>query len=233
MAVSGGTVIVMRTSPFAQFKSLFALSDEQAMWRVQTQDDATAFAQLVGRWENPIQRLCTRMTGDAHRGQDLAQDTFVKVFAQRKNYQPSGRFSSYLWRIALNLCYDELRRIRRRGEASLHDESGDGFALLDSQPSADPGPDRVAVAEERAETVRQALLQLPETYRSVLVLRHYEDLKFREIAEVLDIPEGTVKSRMAEALNQLGRLLLPKLNDKANQFSRPTKKSNRDERLLI
>ena len=156
------------------------------MWRVQTQDDATAFAQLVGRWENPIQRLCTRMTGDTHRGQDLAQDTFVKVFAQRKNYQPSGRFSSYLWRIALNLCYDELRRIKRRGEASLHDESGDGFALLDSQPSADPGPDRMAVAEERAETVRQALLQLPENLSApVLVLRHYEDLKFREIAEVL------------------------------------------------
>jgi RNA polymerase sigma-70 factor, ECF subfamily len=222
----------MRTSPFARFTSIFALTDEQAMWRVQTQDDATAFAQLVGRWESPIQRLCTRMTGDTHRGQDLAQDTFVKVFAQRKNYQPSGRFSSYLWRIALNICYDELRRIRRRGESSLHDESEDGFALLDSQPAADPGPDRLAVAEERAESVRQALLQLPETYRTVLILRHYEDLKFREIAEVLNIPEGTVKSRMAEALNQLGRLLVPKLNDKANHLPRPIRHSNR-ERLLI
>ncbi len=223
----------MRPAPFASLRQLFAISDEQAMWRVQMNDDERAFAQLVRRWESPIQRLCTRMTGDTHRGQDLAQDTFVKIFAQRKNYQPSGRFSSYLWRIALNICYDELRRIRRRGEASLHDESGDGFALLDSQPAADPGPDRLAVAEERAESVRQALLQLPETYRTVLILRHYEDLKFREIAEVLDISEGTVKSRMAEALNQLGRLLLPKLNDTANQFSGPTRKTSRDERLLI
>jgi RNA polymerase sigma-70 factor (ECF subfamily) len=133
------------------------------------------------------------------------------VFARRKDYQPVGRFSTFLWRIALNLCYDELRKINRRGESSLEnsaDEHGELHFAADSI-----GPDLQVVQDERAETVRRALLQLPEPYRVVVVLRHYEGLKFREIGEVLDIPEGTVKSRMVEALNQLGRALKTLVQD--------------------
>src|SRR6266581_9525036 len=96
--------------------SLFSMTDEQAMWRVQTQDDHRAFVQLLARWEEPIGRLCARMTGDPHRGEDLKQETFARVFEKRKDYEPTGRFSTYLWRIALNLCYDELRRRERRRE---------------------------------------------------------------------------------------------------------------------
>ena len=181
------------------------------MWRVQTQDDERAFAQLVRRWEGPIQRLGARMTGDAHRGEDLAQETFARVFAKRKEYQPRGKFSTWLWRIALNLCYDELRRSQRREESSLEGMCGEAFAALEAFVAPEPPPDRSLVDEERSEQVRQALMQLSETYRTVLVLRHYENLKFREIAGVLDVPEGTVKSRMAEALTQMGRLLKPLL----------------------
>jgi RNA polymerase sigma-70 factor (ECF subfamily) len=198
----------MRTTPFASISTLFVTTDEQAMWRVQSQDDEQAFAQLVRRWEGPIQRLCTRMIGDAHRGQDLAQEGFARVFAKRKEYQPSGKFSTWLWRIALNLCYDELRRLKRRSEASL-DDGGEAFGAAEAFVAPEPAPDRSMVEQERGELVRQALMKLPEVYRSVLVMRHYEDLKFREIAEVLGIPEGTVKSRMAEALMQMGRQLRP------------------------
>jgi RNA polymerase sigma-70 factor (ECF subfamily) len=94
----------MRPTPFASLQSLFVITDEQAMWCVQTQDDERAFAQLVRRWEGPIQRLCLRMTGDAQRGEDLAQETFVRVFSRRKDFQANGKFSTWLWRIALNLC---------------------------------------------------------------------------------------------------------------------------------
>jgi RNA polymerase sigma-70 factor (ECF subfamily) len=197
----------MRTIPFAPLNSLFSSTDEQAMWRVQTRDDEEAFAQLVRRWEGPIQRLCIRITGDPHRGEDLAQETFARVFAQRKGWQPSGKFSTWLWRIALNLCYDELRRLKRRPESSLDNESGAAFAEAFAAP--DPPPDKSLLERERGEQVRQALMRLSETYRTVLVMRHYEDLKFREIAEVLEIPEGTVKSRMAEALMQMSRMLRP------------------------
>jgi len=173
------------------------------MWRVQTSDDAEAFATLVRRWERPIQNLCTRMLGDAHRGEDLAQEAFARIFARRHAYLPSGKFSTFLWRVALNLCYDELRRRERRRETALDDT--EEATIIHVAP--EPAPDAAVAQLETAERVRAALLEIPEAYRSVLVLRHYEGLKFREIAEVLGIPEGTVKSRMAEGLSQMARLL--------------------------
>ena len=211
----------MRTASFASIRALLAITDEQAMWRVQTQDDEAAFAQIVRRWEGPIQRLCMRMTCDAHRGQDLAQETFVRVFAKRKDYQSSGKFSTWLWRIALNLCYDELRRRKRREESSLDDVRGEAVAALETFVAPEAAPDKSLEAQEQGELVRMALTQLSETYRTVLVLRHYENLKFREIADVLDVPEGTIKSRMAEALTQMSRLLKPILNDANSRVGRP------------
>ncbi len=187
--------------------ALFSASDEQLMWRVKLQDDAEAFASLMSRWQRPIENLCIRMTGDLQRAEDLAQTAFARIFARRADWEPTGKFSTFLWRVALNLCHDELRRTKRRGECSLDalDEVGD------SQPdfiaSEEPAPDEQADSRERAELVRNALLKLATHYREVVVLRHYEGLKFHEIGEVLAIPEGTAKSRMAEALTQLNRLL--------------------------
>ena len=193
----------MRTATFASLRSLFSITDEQAMWRVQTQDDERAFAQLVRRWEGPIQRLGARMTGDVHRGEDLAQETFARVFAKRKDYQPSGKFSTWLWRIALNLCYDELRRRQRREESSLDGMCGEAVAALEGFVAPEPPPDKSLVEQERSELVRRALMKLSEAYRTVLVLRHYENLKFREIAGVLDVPEGTIKTRIRDGMIRL------------------------------
>lgn len=198
------------------------------MWRVRTEDDAQAFAELVSRWQGPILGLCTRMTGNPHRGEDLAQDTFARLFARRQTYEPTGKFSTFLWRIALNICYDELRRIKRRREFSLDGvDTEDGHGSLEFE-TEQPGPDAQLVENERAEAVRQALLQLSEPYRVVVVLRHYEGLKFREIGDVVGIPEGTVKSRMSEALSQLGRLLNPLRPDLPKNITPPA-----PETLLI
>lgn len=213
----------MRTTPFAAITALFSISDEQAMWRVHMQDDEHAFAQLVQRWEGPIQRLCARMTGDVHRGQDLSQETFARIFARRKAYQVSGKFSTWLWRIAVNLCYDELRRRRRRDESSFDAEGGEALAALEAFAADGPSPDRSMMDQERGEQVRHALMRLPETYRTVLVMRHYEQLKFREIADVLEVPEGTVKSRMAEAMTQLSRLLKPVIDADKHDALNPTR----------
>ncbi len=181
------------------------------MWRVKTEDDHQEFARLVRRWETPIRRLCTRMTGDAELGEDLKQETFLRLFEKRKAYQPTGRFSTFLWRIALNLCYDQLRRQQRRREflrdPTLYTEEAEPAETAANSPAPDV---RAAVLEE-GELVRQAVLELPEIYRAVIVLRHYEDMKLSKIAEVLEIPEGTVNSRMAEALTRLSRILAPKL----------------------
>jgi len=187
--------------------SLFAPSDEQLMWRVKLQDDAQAFARLMARWEKPIQRLCVRMTGDTHRAEDLTQTAFTRVFTRRADWEPTGKFSTFLWRVAINLCHDELRRQQRRGELSLDALDEDSDTGADNFAATEPSPDVQAAASEHGELVRRALGTLSPPYREVVVLRHYEGLKFREIGEVLRIPEGTVKSRMAEALAQLSQLL--------------------------
>jgi RNA polymerase sigma-70 factor (ECF subfamily) len=197
-------------SPMNLLKNILTPSDEQIMWRVRSNDDPEAFAQLVNKWQGSIQRLCVRMLGDSHRGEDLAQEAFARLYAKRADYQPAARFSTYLWRVALNLCYDELRRLKRRPETSLdieQNDSDDTFSFLDAHAAVETTPDAEIQTREQAEIVRTALQKLPEHYRAVVVLRHYQDLKFREIAEALDIPEGTVKSRMAEGLQQLSEIL--------------------------
>jgi RNA polymerase sigma-70 factor (ECF subfamily) len=198
-------------------KSLFSTSDEQLMWRVKLQDDPQAFASLMARWQKPILRLCVRMTGDQHRAEDLTQTAFSRVFSGRAAWEPSGKFSTFLWRIALNLCHDELRRAKRRGECSLEELAEDGARAPAFLAADEPSPDVQADNRERADLVRQSLLRLAPPYREVVVLRHYERLKFFEIADLLEIPEGTVKSRMAEALNQLTRLLKPLREDPSCQ----------------
>lgn len=190
------------------FKSLFAISDEQAMWRVQTEDDHAAFALLVERWREKIRQLCIRMTGNIHLGEDLTQDVFSRVFEKRREFKGASKFSTWLWRIAVNRCYDEMRRPASRATTeSLDDESS--TVVLDINVADTRTPRDSLATQEEAELVRRALMSLPENYRAVLVLRHYENLKLREIAEVLDLPEGTVCSRIAEALSQLTRLLEP------------------------
>jgi RNA polymerase sigma-70 factor (ECF subfamily) len=185
-----------------------SMTDEQAMWRVQYEDDHAAFAQLVQRWEAPIQRLCARMTGDLHKAEDLAQEAFTRVFHKRHDFNPTAKFSTWLWRIAINLCHDEQRRRMRRPELSIESTGNEEEDRPQMEfASGDGGPAEAMQALERAEQVRRALMKLPEHYRGVVILRHYENLKFQEIAEVLGIPEGTVKSRMFEGLARLAVLL--------------------------
>jgi len=177
------------------------------MWRVKLEGDPQAFADLMKRWQKPMQNLCVRMTGDLHKAEDITQGVFVRLYSARAGWEPESKFSTFLWRIALNLCHDELRKSKRRGECSLEELEEDNDIQLHSMPSTEPGPDALVQRQEMAGEVRQALLKLAAHYREVVVLRHYEHLQFNEIADVLGIPEGTAKSRMSEALNQLNRLL--------------------------
>jgi RNA polymerase sigma-70 factor (ECF subfamily) len=178
---------------------------------VQNHDDAEAFAQIVHRWEGPIRNLCVRMTADLHRAEDLTQETFARLHARRREWQPTAKLSTYLWRIAINLCHDENRRRTRHGEVPL--ETGEDGEHAPRITVFHPTPHEELETGERADQVRTALQRVTEPFRTVLVLRHYEGLKFREIADVLGVPEGTVKSRMVEGLSQLTRLLQPALND--------------------
>ena len=218
------------------FTSWFGTTDEQAMWRVQMHDDNQAFAQLMARWEGPIQRLCIRMLGDQHKAQDLTQEAFAKIYAKRKDFQHGSKFSTFLWRVATNLCLDELRRVKRRREFAILPHASDSHEtdLWEELPSDGPAPDHSTAAEEQADLVRKAVAQLPEHYRTVVILRHYEDLKFREIAEILEVPEGTVKSRMSEALSILNLSLKKAFSDSGKPARRTaTNATNQKEALVL
>jgi len=214
----------MSDSLLQTLKHWIGPTDEQLMWRVSTKDDPEAFAEIVQRWQGPLQRLGTRMTGSLHRSEDIAQEAFAKLFTHRKNYRAEGKFSTYLWRVALNLCYDDLRRSQRRPETIL-DHDGE-TELLDTLPSGSPRPDEHAQQQEVGEAVRRAVQALPSSHSAIVILRHYECLKFREIAEVLDLPESTVKTRMTEAMNMLARHLKRNLHWSAvvpsNQRGKPS-----------
>ncbi len=212
--------------------AIFTLSDEQAMWRVQTHDDPDAFAHLVARWEEPIRRLGVRILGDDHKARDVTQEAFARIYSKRKDFQHGCKFSTFLWGVATNLCLDELRRVKRRREFTVLPETQDSgeTEVWADLPSAEQTPDEAAARDENSRAVREAVSRLPEHYRCVVVLRHYEDLKFREIAEVLGIPEGTVKSRMSEALSLLGHALQGAVSEDTEK--RPIRRIE-PERLLV
>ena len=147
--------------PRWNIRSPFAASDESLMTRVQRNDDA-AFAQLVERRQPAIRRLCARMTGDLHLGEELCQETFVRLFAARQTYRATSKFSTFLWRIALNLCHDERRRAIRRNECPL-----DAEMLLAA--SGELPADRRLVQSERAAFVRNAVMGLPTAPSSCCV----------------------------------------------------------------
>lgn len=192
-----------------EMEALFETQDEALMGRVKETADSVAFSTLVNRWEEPILRLLIRMVGDPHRAEDLKQETFVRLFTKRLKYRPSGSFSAFLWQIAVNICRDDMRRTNRRQGLFHQVNQGEHFPGWDAHPSDDPAPDEHVAQSEEGEIVRRALCSLPEIYRAVLVLRHYGCLKIRDIAATLNIPSGTVNSRMAEGMARLRRLLGP------------------------
>jgi RNA polymerase sigma factor (sigma-70 family) len=152
-------------------------------------------------------------------GRTWCRAAFARVYEKRGDYRPSARFSTYLWRVTVNLCHDEIRRGRTRcwfGTGGVEagtgaEDAGPDRGEVVDVVSGEPTPSSLVADREEGALVREAVLGLAEPYRTVLVLRHYQDLKLREIAEILEVPDGTVHSRLAEALTRLARVLGPRL----------------------
>ncbi len=170
------------------------------------QGDPGAFNLLVWRWEKPLYNFIWKYVGDATLAEDLVQDTFLRVLGSIRRYSHQGSLSTWLYRIAINLCKDHLKR-KRLPMVSLHDyyttASGDRVHVQDRIADEGAVTDREMHAEERAELVRRLLGSLPEEERAVILLKEYQELTFREIAEVLGVPEGTVKSRLYHGLRSM------------------------------
>lgn len=157
-----------------------------------TDGPSAAFGTLVLRYRKLVLSVAYRLCGDAALAEDIAQDTFVRVWDRLADYKPSGNFRAWLVRIAANLTIDALRK--HKPVADIED-----LSLV----APGPGPEAAAVSGERAAAVRAALMRLPVQSRAVLVLREYDSLSYQEIADALDIPLGTVKSRLNDARRRL------------------------------
>ena len=184
-----------------------AKSDEALMLQLQT-GDLSSFDTLVKRWEKPLLNHCYRIINDIALAEDLRQEIFLRVYRSAKTYRAAAKFSTWMYRIATNLCLDTLAKQRRRKEtpiaAYLEPESEDfGDWLTDPSDK----PDEVAVKKETESRVRLTLARLPEDQRVVVTMRHYNGLKFHEIAEILGCPVSTVKSRMAAGMQRLSQML--------------------------
>jgi RNA polymerase sigma-70 factor (ECF subfamily) len=163
--------------------------------------DLAAFDVLVLRWQRKIQGTIYRILGTEEDARDLCQETFLKAFRALKGFKGEARFSSWLYQIAVNLCRDRMRRRRGRTLVSLEAMGEDAARARAESP--DPGPMELVEQGALRGLVRGAIAALPDDEREVIVLKEYEGLTFLEIAQILDLPLSTVKTRLYRGLVRL------------------------------
>ncbi|HIF01625.1 MAG TPA: sigma-70 family RNA polymerase sigma factor [Planctomycetes bacterium] len=154
--------------------------------------DTDAFGQLAQRYERRVIKVIRRFMPDQDMALDLAQDAFLKAFDRLDQFDPSRRFGPWLFRIAVNTTYDHLRKIKRKGKWALFSEAGENRV---PDPQAPDPRGEIDLSQE----VRTALEDIPETYRTVLVLRDLEGFSTSEVAAVTERSEATIRWRLAEA----------------------------------
>ena len=166
--------------------------------------ETDAYGALVRRWERHIYGLTLRMLGHTEDARDATQETFISAYTNLGNFRGDAKFSSWIYRIALNVCHSRLRRRSRRHDASLEEQ----FEEVGFEPAApEAGVDEQVLGEQVSAHVRKALKAIPPEMRQVIVMKEYQDLKFHEIAEILDVPVSTVKTRMYTGLRELRKRL--------------------------
>jgi len=172
--------------------------------------DESAFDRLVAEYSGPVYGLLTRFLGTSPLREDLVQEVFLRVLRARDRYQPSARFSTFLYRIVFNLCANELER-GSRSAGSLEQLSGgdgeEGARALPDEEAAEPWED--LEREDVVQAVRRAIAALPERQRLALVLARYEELSFAEIATVFETSERAIKSLVHRARENLRAALAP------------------------
>ncbi len=167
--------------------------------------DADSFNELIHRWERPIYALAYRQIGREEDARDVCQDTFLRAYRALNGFRGQAKFSSWLYRIALNLCRDWMRRERRTPVVQAPED----MDLMDLAAAREPSEsieDRVG-RHDLTRAVERAMALLPEEQRTAIVLKEYQGLTFQEIADLLGCPLSTVKTRLYQGLTVLRREL--------------------------
>jgi len=178
---------------------LRAATDEELLSAVQA-GDMDSLGLLVARWERPLFRFVYRLVPRKDDARDVCQETFLRVLKKSHRFKTGSRYSTWMYQIALNLCRDQARRAKRWNRLIAETtEVPDRPTGALARDGTDPA--RSVERREKADALQRALERIPAEQREVLVLKEFEGLKFREIAEILGCPESTVKSRMYYGLN--------------------------------
>jgi RNA polymerase sigma-70 factor (ECF subfamily) len=179
-------------------------TDEELVARSRS-GDVDSFNQLIVRWERPIYALAYRVLGREEDARDVCQDTFLRAYRALPGFKGQAKFSSWLYRIALNLCRDWIRR-QQRAPVSQMPEDVDPAELLAATEPTESIEDLVARREMSA-LVADAMKSLTEEQRTAIILKEYHGMTFQEIADMQGCPLSTVKTRLYQGLSQLRRQL--------------------------
>ena len=171
-------------------------------------EDLSALEELLERYRNPLMGFIYSVIRDYHQAQDIFQETFIRVYRRANRFRTGAVFKTWLYTIALNRCRVTIRKRKRRPTISLETEwSGvggeSGQRVMDKVASTDPGPREEAGGRELEKIFQRELSGLSDEHRQVVILSRLNRFKYHEIAEILGIPSGTVRSRLHYALEEL------------------------------
>jgi RNA polymerase sigma-70 factor (ECF subfamily) len=189
-------------------------SDEELVARA-TAGDLESFNQLVRRWERPIFALAYRTLGREEDARDVVQDAFLRAYRGLPRFKGEAKFSSWLYRITLNLCRDWIRR-ERRAPIVPTPAGADPNAFADEQVSPTTSVEELVGRRQLSEAVAQAMAELPEDQRTAILMKEYHGLTFQEIADTLQCPLSTVKTRLYQGLSVLRRRLERRQTEQAS-----------------
>lgn len=165
--------------------------------------EKAAFEELVLKYQDRIYNICRHMLGNAQEAEDAAQDTFIKAYHNLNNFRPEASFYTWVYRIAVNTCLDYKKKPFFE---SLFKKSGEE-TYIDEPPSDWPSPDKLYESKQIGAALHNCIQKLPLKLRTAIVLKEIEELSYEEIADILEISIGTVKSRISRARDELKKLM--------------------------
>jgi RNA polymerase sigma-70 factor (ECF subfamily) len=170
--------------------------------------DIEAFEKLIEGCQKKVFNITFRMIGNYDDANELAQEVFLKAFRSIKKFKGDSLFSTWIYKVTANVCLDEIRRRKNKFTLSLDEEVEYGDGELKRQiPDNAPTPDVEVETNQIKEVVNKSIQELPEDYKSIIILRDIQGLSYDEISKIFDCPEGTVKSRINRARQALKKIL--------------------------